>query len=134
MIVSAIADTHAAIWYLYDDRRLSHKAKAFFEAASKNDEQVGVSSITLAEIVYLVERSRIPLDAFHRLLRVFDSQGSLLVEVPFDRRIAEALAHVARASVPELPDRIVAATALHFGVPVISRDSKIMASGIATIW
>jgi PIN domain nuclease of toxin-antitoxin system len=33
-----------------------------------------------------------------------------------------------------MPDRIVAATALHFGVPVISRDSRILASDLTTIW
>jgi PIN domain nuclease of toxin-antitoxin system len=33
-----------------------------------------------------------------------------------------------------MPDRIVAATALHYGVPVISRDGRIRASNIRTIW
>jgi PIN domain nuclease of toxin-antitoxin system len=33
-----------------------------------------------------------------------------------------------------MPDRIVAATALRFGVPIISRDGKIRASKLATIW
>ena len=33
-----------------------------------------------------------------------------------------------------MPDRIIAATALHLGVPVISRDGKIRASTVATIW
>ena len=29
------------------------------------------------------------------------------------------------SDIPEMPDRIVAATALYFGVPAISRDSSI---------
>jgi PIN domain nuclease of toxin-antitoxin system len=33
-----------------------------------------------------------------------------------------------------LPDRIIAATAVHLGVPVISRDRKIQSSSIATVW
>ncbi|MCT7949962.1 hypothetical protein NG798_09205 [Ancylothrix sp. C2] len=41
---------------------------------------------------------------------------------------------VERHQVPDLPDRIIAATALHLGVPVISRDTKIQLSNINTIW
>jgi len=36
--------------------------------------------------------------------------------------------------VPDLPDRIIAATALHLNVPVISRDSKIQAANLQTVW
>ncbi len=41
---------------------------------------------------------------------------------------------VVRADVPDMPDRIVAATAVYFGVPVISRDGKIRASNVQSIW
>jgi hypothetical protein len=33
-----------------------------------------------------------------------------------------------------MPDRIVAATAIYLGVPVISRDGQIRASAIKTVW
>ena len=33
-----------------------------------------------------------------------------------------------------LPDRIIAATSVHLGLPLISRDSKIAASKVNTIW
>jgi predicted nucleic acid-binding protein len=33
-----------------------------------------------------------------------------------------------------MPDRIIAATALHLGVPVITRDRKIRASNLKSIW
>jgi predicted nucleic acid-binding protein len=34
----------------------------------------------------------------------------------------------------DLPDRIIAATALFHGVPVLSRDGRIRGSNIKTIW
>jgi predicted nucleic acid-binding protein len=37
----------------------------------------------------------------------------------------EAMRQVPRAQVPDLPDRIVAATAAYLRVPVISRDGRI---------
>jgi predicted nucleic acid-binding protein len=48
--------------------------------------------------------------------------------------IALAVGRVVRDEFPETPDRIIAGTALHFGVPVISRDRKIKASLVETIW
>jgi PIN domain nuclease of toxin-antitoxin system len=57
-----------------------------------------------------------------------------LVEIPLDSLVVQALRQIQRADVSELPDRIVAATRLHPGVPVISRDRKIRASSVATIW
>ena len=58
----------------------------------------------------------------------------VLVEVAVDGQIVEAMSKIPRSAVPDLPDRIVAATGLHFGVPVISRDSKIQAADLNTIW
>ena len=55
-MIRAVADTHAVVWYLYDDPRLSETARATIEAAAASGEQVAFSSITLAEIVYLAER------------------------------------------------------------------------------
>ena len=64
-----------------------------------------------------------------------DADDALLVEIAFNRNIAQALHLVDRHQVPDLPDRIIAATALHLGVLVISRDTKIQLSNIInTIW
>ena len=41
---------------------------------------------------------------------------------------------VARAEVPDMPDRMIAATALYLDVPVISRDSRILAASLKTVW
>lgn len=133
MMVAA-ADTHAVIWYIFNDSRLSTIARAFLDDAATAGNQVGLSSITLAEIVYLIEKGRIPDETLTRLLSALDSSDSVLAEVPFDRHIAEALTRVERTSVPDLPDRIVAATALYLGVPLISRDREIQLADVETIW
>ena len=63
-----------------------------------------------------------------------ESDDALLVEIPFDRNIALTLRQVDRSQIPDLPDRIIAATALYLNVPVISRDRRIQLSSIDTIW
>jgi predicted nucleic acid-binding protein len=67
-------------------------------------------------------------------LREVESDDALLVEIPLDRNIALTLRQVDRSQIPDLPDRIIAATALYLNVPVISRDRRIQLSSIDTIW
>ena len=67
-------------------------------------------------------------------MREVESDDGLLVEIPFDRNIALTLRQVDRSQIPDLPDRIIAATALYLNVPVISRDRRIQLSSIDTIW
>lgn len=55
-------------------------------------------------------------------------------EAVFTGEIVDAMRQVARADIPDMPDRMIAATAVYFGVPVISRDGRIHASNIQTVW
>ncbi|XWK87068.1 MAG: type II toxin-antitoxin system VapC family toxin [Phormidium sp.] len=134
LVVRAVADTHAVIWYIFGDTRLSLTARNLIAQIAADGDRVAFSSITLAEIVYLSERGRIPSDTFDRLLEAVDRNDAVLVEAAFDRNIAQTLQLVNRTQVPDLPDRIIAATALHLGVPLISRDRRIQLSSVNTIW
>lgn len=96
--------------------------------------EVGVSTITVVELVYLVEKGRLPLEALNRTLTQLRDPTSALVGVPLDDAIAETMRLIARADVPDMPDRIIAATAVHLGVAVISKDRKINLSSVQTIW
>lgn len=80
------------------------------------------------------ERGRINSATLDLLLTEVESDDALLVEIPFDRNIALTLRQVDRSQIPDLPDRIIAATALYLNVPVISRDRRIQLSSIDTIW
>jgi PIN domain nuclease of toxin-antitoxin system len=133
-MIRAVADTHTIIWYLYNDPRLSPEGRGWLESAAPSGDQIALSSITLAEMVYLIEKARISETALSRLVQELDATDAVLVEVPFDRRVAQTLSLVPRSEVPDLPDRIIAATALYLQVPVISRDRKIRASGLRVIW
>jgi PIN domain nuclease of toxin-antitoxin system len=134
MAIRAVADTHAGLWFLYDDPRLSAPARDLMDAADAAGDQIGISWITLAEIVFLMEKGRIHAAALDRVLLAMDRPDPMLVEVPLDRQIVQAMRTIDRAEIPELPDRIVAATALHAGVPVISRDHKIRSSMVSSVW
>jgi predicted nucleic acid-binding protein len=41
---------------------------------------------------------------------------------------------VSRTEVPDMPDRVAAATAVYFDMPVISRDGRIRGARLKTDW
>jgi len=133
-MIRAIADTHALIWYLFDDKRLSRPAKQFMDNAAKNGEQIGFSAISVIEIVYLVEKEKIKPETLERLLEATETSDAALVEIPVTGQIANKIRSVSRESIPDMPDRIIAATGLSLNIPIISRDGKIKVSKIKTIW
>ena len=134
MNVVGVADTHTALWYLAGDARLSFVAKSFIDRATRDGNKVGVSTISLAEIVFLVEKKRIPPRAYDEMKDVLSDPEHVFVAIVLSGAVTDAMRQVARAEVPDMPDRIVAATAVHLDVAVISRDAQIRSSAIRTIW
>lgn len=134
MSIQYVVDTHTLLWFLYKDKRLSDLARTTVRAAEKAGGQVAVSAITLIEILFLVEKNRIQTDALKQTLKAIDQPNAFLIEIPIDRSIMEMMRRVERVQVPELPDRIIVATALSLNVPVITHDHKIQAANVSTIW
>ena len=129
-----VVDTHTIVWYLQDDPRLSTMAADALDAATAAGDVIYVPSICLVELSYLIEKRRLPAIVREQLIQTLDDPASPCSLVPLDRMVADALELVKRSEVPDLPDRIVAATAVAMRVPLISRDAKIRASQVQTIW
>lgn len=133
--MAVVADTHALVWYLVEPERLSQVALDALEGSIAAGEPVYISAISLIEICYLIEKRRIATDLLQRILAVLNAPNPSLVVVPIDLAISIAIREIDRDTVPDMPDRIIAATALHLNLPLVTRDRKIRAEGaIVTIW
>jgi PIN domain nuclease of toxin-antitoxin system len=132
--MSAVLDTHAAVWYLLDSKRLPQRVFELIDGSADSGAPVFISAVSLVEVVYLVERQRIPADSFNMFVAELRSNNPAFVAVPLDARVAEALRTIPGKLVPDMPDRIIAATAVHLGVPLVTRDRRLQAAGIQTIW
>jgi PIN domain nuclease of toxin-antitoxin system len=71
-MIQAVADTHALLWYLYADPRLSKTAKTAIDSANQTGDKIGVSSISLIEIAYLAEKGRVSTTAFDRIVALLN--------------------------------------------------------------
>lgn len=83
---------------------------------------------------YLVEKGTIAETDFHFVINLISDPFSSLHLAPLDFDVAKTVGSIARSTVPDMPDRVIAASALALGLPLITCDHKIIASGINTIW
>ena len=133
-MAAVVADTHAAVWYLLNTKNLSSNAQRAMDDAAKAGDPVYVSSISLVEVVYLAEKGKLPPVVLDRLTTALSEPNSGFLIAPLNLPVVLAVPQISRDMVPDMPDRIIAATALHLGLPLVTRDSEIAKTGIKTIW
>ncbi|MBA4181944.1 MAG: PIN domain nuclease [Anaerolinea sp.] len=128
--VVILADTHAWIWYVNADSRLSGPARAALER-----EDLGIAGISLWEVALLSQGGRIRLDggALHWIQSAVNlAQTSILHFTP---EIAVLSAGFGDTLHRDPADRIIVATALHHGTRLVTADRAITQSGLVrTVW
>ncbi|MGI8787861.1 MAG: type II toxin-antitoxin system VapC family toxin, partial [Pyrinomonadaceae bacterium] len=103
--------------------------------AAANGSLIILPSISIVEIVYLIEKNRLIPQTLSSLMRILKIPNSSFAVQDLTAEIAQTLAQIPRLTVPDMPDRIIAATALHLNLPLVTKDSKIQAlTSIQTIW
>lgn len=133
-MAAVVVDTHAAVWYLLNAGSLSASARRAMDDAAKSGDPVYLPSISLVEVVYLVEKGKLPALVLDRLTGALSEPDSGFVIASLDLPVVLALPQISRDLVPDMPDRIIAATALHLGLPLVTCDPEISKTGITTIW
>ncbi|MFN0139519.1 MAG: type II toxin-antitoxin system VapC family toxin [Pyrinomonadaceae bacterium] len=129
-----IIDTNIVIWYFSQPKLPSTFAQEALDKAL-SDGAIFVTSITIVELTYLIEKNKIPPDIMSALVNAIDNESSAIQLIDLTRDIAERISDIPRSIVADMPDRIIAATALHLGLPLVTSDRDIQKlSDINTIW
>lgn len=130
-----VTDTHALVWYLADDARLSATARAAFVESDNGRAVIWIPGVVLVEIVYLVEKARFPTNLVTQVLELVDPPKDNYGLIPLDAGLIRTLQTIDRNLVPEMPDRIVAASAMHLQLPLLSKDQAIaQVPGLSILW
>lgn len=129
-----LADTHVLLWYLFEPAELSRAAESALSALVESGGIIYVSAISLVEIRYLTEKQRVSDIVWTKvILACLDSKVPIEL-LPVDMSVARAMDQVSRRAVPDMPDRIVAATAIANGLSLVTADRLIRSSSVPTVW
>lgn len=125
---AVLLDTHAWAWSLTDDDRLSRRARSAITGA----ETVLVSAITFFEIGQKVRLGKWPQMApfVQTLPAILESQGGAMVDL--DGLICLGAATM-EWSHRDPFDRLLAATALHRRLPIVSAD-EVFDALVTRLW
>lgn len=128
-----LVDTHVVVWLALQPERISKKARTAIEDARRTGQGIGISDICLLEISILERKARIRLDSSLETF-LLEIEARFIV-LPITGRIC-VRAVLLPASYPNDPaDRIIGATALVEGVPLVTADEGIRRShALRTIW
>ncbi len=127
-----VTDTHPFVWYLAaDEARLSPSARSVFENADSAKAVIVIPAIVLAESLYLAEKGRIKAKAGDILRLVENALNYRLY--PLDLSVIQIAWELRK--IPEINDRVIAATARRLGLELITDDKAIRQSGyVQTLW
>lgn len=132
---SYVIGTHILTWLLFNHSRLSARALSAVQAAEAAAAPIFISAITIVELRYLIEKGTVAEQQYQEILGQILDPAMVLTIAPLDLATADKMSQILRLTVPEMPDRIISATALALGLPLVSADTKIRnLKNIPIIW
>lgn len=129
-----VLDTHVWLWWISNPENLSLAANQAIDQAI-TESSIVISSISTWEVALLVDKERLKLSVdVCDWVRKTESLPFVRF-VPVDNTISLRSINLPGQFHPDPADRIITATAMTMGLPLITKDEKIIAyPHIQTIW
>jgi PIN domain nuclease of toxin-antitoxin system len=130
-----VADTHTFAWYVKASPQLSGRARKVLQEATMKMFPIFVSTASMVELRYLVEKGTLTEEHFDAMLAALLTPASTFEIMPFNGVMAQTVTEIPRDPVADPFDRMIAATAVALGVPLVTRDRKLRAlPAVKTVW
>lgn len=130
-----VADTHILVWYLQAEPRLSDAARVALNDATVAGDPIFISAASVVELRYLFEKGGIDEGDYRSYCLTLEKSGGIFEVAPMDMGVAAAVESVPRDCVPDPFDRMIGATAVALGLPLVTADRKLRRlSALETIW
>lgn len=124
-------DTHVLVWWQSEPRRLSPRARRAIDTAV----EIGISAISCWEVAMLVAKGRLELDRDIMLWLQQALAQPRVVLFPLTPEIAVASTRLKEDFHGDPMDRILAATSLHYRMPLVTKDERLRGyRPLTTIW
>jgi len=129
-----VLDTHAWVWFLSNPELLSKKAKRYVDVAVE-EKAIMISSISAWEVALLVARKRLILTLELSDWIAKSEMLPFFKFIPVDNSVAIKSVNLPQPLHRDPADRIIIATAISLGAPIVTKDEKILNyPHVQTIW
>ena len=126
-----IADTHALLWWFTDSPKIGSNASEIFEKCEKGEHVIFVPSIVIAEALSIFDKKRISFN-FKALFKHISTSDNFVI-IALDYQVLQKMIDL--QDIPELHDKIIAATAKYLNLPIITKDEILQnLVSVKTIW
>ncbi|MDA3915438.1 MAG: PIN domain-containing protein [Deltaproteobacteria bacterium] len=125
---SFVTDTQALVKFMMGKKVINNKSHKAYQAADKGKSIIIIPAIVLMEMLYLFEKNRIDVGLL-QTEELFKSQNYQFEPLNFD--ILKTASEI--KDIPELHDRLIAATARYLKLPLITNDPVIKDSKFVKI-
>ncbi len=126
-----VTDTHSLVWYLTRPQRLGPNATEAFAQVEASTARLIVPVIVIAELILMLEHKP-AIANLDFILRQIQASPNVSVA---DLTLVRALDLRTLTAIRDIHDRLIVAEALARGLPLITTDQTITASGlVAVVW
>jgi len=125
---SYVTDTQALVKFMMGQKVIDEQCHQVFLEADRGENIIIIPAVVLMEVLYLFEKNRIRID----LIQTEDLLKSKNYQFePLSLEILKTATEI--SDIPELHDRLIAATARYLDIPIITNDPVIRESRFVKI-
>ena len=129
-----VLDTHAWVWFISNPELLSERAKRYLDAAVE-EKAIMISSISVWEVALLIAKKRLILTLELNDWIAKSEMLPFFKFIPVDNSVAIKSVNLPQPLHSDPADRIIIATAISLGAPIVTKDEKILNySQVQTVW
>jgi len=125
---SYVADTQALVKFMMGKKVINEASHQAFMSADQGKAIIIIPAIVLMEVLYLFEKNRISVDII-QTEELFKSKNYQFE--PLSLEILKTASEI--TDIPELHDRLIAATARYLDMPLITNDPEIKNSNFVEV-
>ncbi len=125
---SYVTDTQGLVKFMMGKKVINDAAHQAYLSADKGEATIIIPAVVMMEIMYLFEKNRIQIGLL-QTEDLMESQNYRFEPLSFE--ILKTASQI--DDIPELHDRLIAATANHLDLPLITNDPVISKSKFVTV-
>jgi PIN domain nuclease of toxin-antitoxin system len=128
-----LLDTHVVLWLAFAPDKISRRAQSAIEESLAGSEGLSISDITLLELATLAHKGRVHLNiSLESFLQEVENR---FVVLPMNGEICARSLQLPETFPNDPADRVIAATALVRGFPLVTADNAIRRSkALQILW